>query len=120
MSKLYLRNRIPAQYNRQAWHDILKDIENQVNSLSESRITANYGAQTTKPTTGTYQLGDFVKNSNTVENGTSPNRYVVLGWICVAAGTPGTWQECRFYVGNDLISLEKGGVVFTGYAPTVT
>jgi len=50
MSKLYLRNRIPAQYNRQAWHDILKDIENQVNQMVDgylfptSSVTADYTA----------------------------------------------------------------------------
>ena len=31
MSKLYLRNRIPAQYNRQAWYEILNQIESLAN-----------------------------------------------------------------------------------------
>jgi hypothetical protein len=27
-------------------------------------------------------------------------RYVVIGWYCVANGTPGTWVECRCPTGN--------------------
>lgn len=37
------------------------------------------------PTAGTWRLGDFVWNTNSV--GATP----VIGWICTVAGTPGTW-----------------------------
>jgi len=45
---------------------------------------------TAAPVSGTYQTGDFVWNSaptNTVGSASS-----VLGWVCTAGGTPGTWQ----------------------------
>lgn len=38
----------------------------------------------TIPTTGTWQRGDFVNNTAAAVNGTR-------GWICTAAGSPGTW-----------------------------
>ena len=50
MSKLYLRNRIPAQYNRQAWHEILNQIENLANLQFDgylfptSSVSADYTA----------------------------------------------------------------------------
>lgn len=38
----------------------------------------------TFPTTGTWALGDIVWN-------TSPTVHEAVGWVCVVAGTPGTW-----------------------------
>jgi hypothetical protein len=72
----------------------------QVNLLSEGRISATYNAQTAAPTTGTHAHGDFVRNSAPVELGTTPNKYVIHGWLCVAGGTPGTWVQCRYLTGN--------------------
>lgn len=46
-------------------------------------------AQTTgsaAPTTGTYQRGNIVWNN-------APSAGGYAGWICTAAGTPGTWKE---------------------------
>lgn len=37
------------------------------------------------PTTGTYNVGDIVYNSAPTAGGT-------IGWVCVTAGTPGTWK----------------------------
>ena len=37
------------------------------------------------PTTGTWNAGDIVLNSGPTAGGT-------IGWVCVAAGTPGTWK----------------------------
>jgi hypothetical protein len=39
----------------------------------------------TMPTTGQYQKGDIVWNSN-------PREDAFVGWICIAGGTPGTWR----------------------------
>lgn len=38
------------------------------------------------PTTGTWRLGDLVYN-------TAPAASGVVGWVCVVAGTPGTWKS---------------------------
>lgn len=43
----------------------------------------NYG--TDAPTTGTWSIGDRVYN-------TAPSTNESIGWVCVSAGTPGTWE----------------------------
>lgn len=79
---------------------LLRDYANQVNQTSEGRIAGAYNARTAAPTTGTHQQGDMVRNSAPTEQGTTPNKYVIHGWQCVAAGTPGTWLEMRYLTGN--------------------
>jgi hypothetical protein len=37
------------------------------------------------PTTGTYAVGDLIYNS-------SPKAGGFIGWVCITAGTPGTWK----------------------------
>lgn len=72
----------------------------QVNGLSEGRIAASYQAATAAPTTGTWAVGDFVKNSAPAEAGAVGVKYIIHGWQCTVAGTPGTWVQCRFLTGN--------------------
>lgn len=99
MSKLNLTNRVPEQYNRQAVYEALNAVQNQVNSLSEGRIVATYNAQTSVPTTGSYNVGDFVPNSNISELGTAGSKYVLRGWIC-SDSDPLTFLQCRLLTGN--------------------
>lgn len=65
-------------------------------------MVASYAARTAAPSsaTETFQAGDVVRNSAPVELGTTPNKYVLFGWICVASGSPGTWVQMRFPTGN--------------------
>lgn len=79
---------------------ILTDIATQLNNLSEGRITAATNADTAPPTTGEHQKGDFVRNAAPAELGTAGAKYVVTGWVCSAAGVPGTWLQCRALTGN--------------------
>lgn len=79
---------------------VFREVANQVNALSEGTAAAHYQSATSAPTTGTAVNGDFVYNSNQTELGTAGNKYVVRGWVCVAAGTPGTWVQARFLTGN--------------------
>lgn len=81
-------------------YELFRQISNQVNGLSEGSIVANYNADTTAPTTGTYYQGDFIRNSTPVEAGTAGSKYVVYGFICVSSGSPGTWVEQRMLTGN--------------------
>ena len=78
----------------------LRDHANQVNALSEGRIAAKYNATTAAPTTGTWARGDTIPNSAPSELGTAGSKYVIEGWICVTAGTPGTWVQKRCLTGN--------------------
>lgn len=72
----------------------------QLNQLSEGQVTATYNAATSAPTTGTYKQGDFIRNSEPTELGSAGSKYVVLGFICVASGEPGTWVQARALTGN--------------------
>lgn len=79
---------------------LYRNIAQQVNQLSEGQVVAAYSAATAAPTTGTYQLGDFVRNSAPSEIGAASSKYVITGWICTVAGTPGTFLQCRALTGN--------------------
>lgn len=78
----------------------LREHAKQVNALSEGRIGATYNAQTSAPTTGVYAQGDFVKNSAPTELGSASSKYVILGWINVTGGEPGTFLPVRALTGN--------------------
>jgi hypothetical protein len=78
----------------------LKEHATLINLISEGRLTGTNNATTAAPTTGQHAWGDFVRNSAPVEAGTPGAMYVVLGWVAVAGGTPGTWVEVRALTGN--------------------
>lgn len=77
-----------------------RDLAQQVNGLSEGAISASYNAQTAAPTQGTYGHGDFIPNKEPTELGSTSSKYIITGWTCVAAGSPGTWVETRALTGN--------------------
>lgn len=58
------------------------------------------GTGTSAPASGTYVQGDFVLNETPSEAGSGGSKYVILGWTCTVAGTPGTWLQCRTLTGN--------------------
>ncbi len=72
----------------------------QLNNISEERLTGYHAAITAAPTTGSYAVGDFVRNSTPSEAGTAGSKYVIIGWVCTVAGSPGTFVECRCLTGN--------------------
>lgn len=78
----------------------LRDAGNKVNGLAEGRISAREGTATAAPTGGDWTQGDFVTNSAPAEAGAPGSKYVILGWVCVASGSPGTWKECRVLTGG--------------------
>lgn len=95
---------LPADVDalRRQLNDLLLDIITQVNQLTEGQVVAVTNATTAAPT-GTaqpYNLGDFVLNSNPAELGTAGSKYIIHGWRCTVAGSPGTWVPCRFLTGN--------------------
>ena len=90
------------KYDRGLMIEIARQIEDALNRLSEGRIYQHYNAAATAPTGSTvaYQLGDKVWNTTPTEAGAPGSMYMVIGYICVAAGTPGTWREMRVLTGN--------------------
>lgn len=79
---------------------LLRALYAQVNGLGDGTLASSNNAAASVPTTGTFAKGDFVRNSNPSELGTTPNKYVVEGWICLVGGTPGTFVQKRFLTGN--------------------
>lgn len=71
-----------------------------INLLTDGRLSGTNNATTAAPTVGANAQGDFVRHSAPTELGTAGGKYVVLGWVCVVAGTPGTWVPCRVLTGN--------------------
>ena len=85
---------------RRFLYDQIQGIARKVNGLSSGTFAAVDGVGTSAPTTGTWARGDFIRNSEPSEAGAASSKYVVLGWICVTAGTPGTWVDVRTLTGN--------------------
>ena len=80
--------------------DLFRATNVQVNQLTEGTVSAVHSAATAAPTAGSYAVGDFVRNSTPAEAGTAGSKYVVMGWLCTVAGTPGTFVPCRALTGN--------------------
>jgi hypothetical protein len=81
-------------------YEILREIAFQLNALSEGYVYAATNAATSAPTTGSFNVGDFIRNSTPTELGSASSKYIVTGWYCVTAGEPGTWVESRALTGN--------------------
>lgn len=95
--KLNKTPRKPVDPDTDAWY---RQVAQQVNSLSEGLIAASYTALTAAPTSGTWTQGDFITNKTPTELGAAASKYVVLGFVCVASGTPGTFVQARVLTGN--------------------
>lgn len=74
------------------WYEWFREVRRILNLATYSSTAA--------PTTGTWKIGDFVRNSNPSEQGVATSKYVIQGWICTASGSPGTWLESRTLTGN--------------------
>ena len=55
---------------------------------------------TAAPTTGAWVVGDRVMNANPTLVGSGSSQYVVEGWMCTTAGTPGTWTPVVMYANS--------------------
>ena len=100
MSKLNISQKTPIEYSQARMMEILREIESQVNNLSEGNLSARYSAKSAAPVIGTYIKGDFVTNNTIAEVGTVGGKYIVMGWYCTVSGTPGTWKEARALTGS--------------------
>jgi hypothetical protein len=100
VSRLNSVVQLPVEYDKAVLSRIFSAIDQQVNGVSEGSIQRLHNATTAVPSTGTYQVGDFVRNTAPSELGGGGSKYVLLGWVCVLAGTPGTWKEFRGLTGN--------------------
>ena len=51
-------------------------------------------AAASAPASGSYLVGDFVRNSAPSVNAFTTS--VIFGWLCTVAGSPGTWVACSY------------------------
>ena len=100
--RLDTRPRFPAdpKLMERKLTDLFVATNTQVNQLTEGVASSVHNSGTAAPTAGMFSVGDFVKNSAPSELGSVGSRYVVLGFICTGAGTPGTFLQCRALTGN--------------------
>lgn len=66
--------------------------------VGKDNLMRSYG--TAAPTTLTWQNGDQTDNVNPSEAGAGGSKYIIVGWVNVLSGTPGTWRERRTLTGN--------------------
>jgi hypothetical protein len=81
----------------------LKLVQEQVNRLGQGAVSGSSTASTSPPAPNSvtiYAQGDFIRNSAPTVLGAAGSHYVVIGWICVAGGKPGTWIECHCLTGT--------------------
>ena len=100
--RLDTRPRFPAdpKLMERKLTELFVETNQQVNRLTEGSVSAVHNAASAAPTTGMFNVGDFVRNSTPVELGAVASKYVILGFVCTVAGTPGTWVQCRTLTGN--------------------
>lgn len=104
MSKISEDPRLPmtddVRQLKRRLNQVFLDIARQLNLTSEGAVLGAYNGQTASPTVGTFNLGDFVRNTAPSELGTAGSKYLVTGWTCTVAGTPGTFVQNRVLTGN--------------------
>jgi hypothetical protein len=89
--------------NGYAWKSITPvstpDVQNTITGcISNAGLVIARGTST--PTIGTWSTGDIIYSTSSTEQGTAGSKYIVIGWQCVAGGTPGTWLQMRTLTGN--------------------
>jgi hypothetical protein len=80
--------------------EVFTGISTKLNQLARGSIEGADAVATAAPTTGLYAQGDQIRHSAPVEAGAVGQKYVVVGWVCVAGGSPGTWVQMRVLTGN--------------------
>lgn len=79
MSKLTLVDRVPNEYNRATITALFRQIEQQVNQLTEGSANAYHGAVSGLPTSQA-ALGDWVKEAAPTSGGYFGYIYTTTGW----------------------------------------
>lgn len=98
--RVKVENKLSQDYNGGVMTRFLRELCDQLNLLSEGYLQAATNAGTAAPTTGSYRQGDIIRHSAPSEAGSAGSKYVIVGFICTASGSPGTWKEMRVLTGN--------------------
>lgn len=100
-----LASQIQSEFNRSNISDIVRAITSPLSQMLDGRIQPKATATTVPSGSAVaYTPGDIVWDSApTVRGSVAPGvaaSYVRAGWICTAAGSPGTFQEIRWLTGS--------------------
>jgi hypothetical protein len=101
MNRLNTDARLPQNTEaalKQRLTELTRETAALVNALAEGRMAGAVNAAPAAPTTGSYAVGDFVRNSAPAELGAAGSKYLLLGWVCVTA--PLTFVQTRALTGN--------------------
>lgn len=83
---------------------LFQSIARKVNGLSSGAFSAVDGVGTSAPASGTWAKGDFIRNSNPTEAGSTPDKYIIWGWVRLTDGSGNVlntdWFEVRTFTGN--------------------
>jgi hypothetical protein len=98
--KLDENPQLPAQPDTAYLQDLVFQVQQilsrqnqQINAISEGRISGATNAQSVAPLDGTGNPGDFVAKLGAVAQGPVGAQYVLVGWRCVSTGTSTQWLE---------------------------
>lgn len=61
-------------------------------------MNISYGSS--PPSSGKWNQGDKIYNTEPIEQGSQGRKYVISGWICTHGGSPGTWTPMQALTGN--------------------
>jgi hypothetical protein len=98
-----LEQYVQEDYDPALMREMVRVVEDVLNRLSDGRLYQRKTATSAPSASGdndAYSVGDQVINSNPTELGAALSKYIIVGWICIADGTPGTWREMRVLTGN--------------------
>lgn len=86
---------LPMQFGQ----ELLKALTERLRELARAVNAQETASGIAAPTTGQATAGTFVRNVAPTEAGSGGSKYVILGWVCVTGGAPGTWKEVRTLTG---------------------
>lgn len=84
--------------------DLFRQYGQEINNLGGGAIASSFPARSAVPSSGTWDVGNFVPNSAPVEGGSGGSKYVVIGWVRLTSGSNNVlntdWVACRCLTGN--------------------
>jgi hypothetical protein len=99
--KVALEQYLQERYDPALMRELMRVLEDTINRTYEGRIYQKFTSTAAPTSTNmSWQVGDEVANSNPTELGGAGSMYIIKGWLCIGAGSPGTWREMRVLTGN--------------------
>jgi len=101
--RVNLEQYVQEQYDPALMREMMRVVEDMLNGIFDGRLHYRKSASSAPSASGdsdSYAVGDFVSNNDPQELGGAGSMYMIIGWKCIADGTPGVWREMRVLTGN--------------------